>query len=83
MRCRLRLSARGIYVDGNPTTRADAVTACKRSAGAVVALEEGLRVEDWHAIEKEFKRAGVAVHVLGRLEDSPCSVENPLARGCN
>lgn len=83
MRCTLRISPKGIYVDGNPTTRAAALTACKRSAGAVVVLEDKAPIEEWRAIENELRRGGVAVHMRGPVEDAPCSMENPLARGCN
>lgn len=40
MRCMLRISQRGIFVDGEPKSRADAVAYCKGTAGAIVVIED-------------------------------------------
>lgn len=56
MRCSLRISQRGILVDGDPRSRADAVAYCKRTAGAVVVIEDNARRE-WD------KAAGAMVEI--------------------
>jgi hypothetical protein len=48
MRCTLRISQRGILVDGDPRSRAEAVAYCKRTAGAVVVIEGNTRRE-WNS----------------------------------
>ena len=40
MRCTLRISQRGIFVDGDPMSRADAVAHCKHTAGAMVVFDD-------------------------------------------
>lgn len=48
MRCTLRISQRGIFVDGEPRSRADAVAYCKGTAGAVVVIEDNAQ-RGWDA----------------------------------
>jgi len=80
-RCTLRISARGIYVDGNSTTRAGAVASCKRSAGAMVVLEDNAPQDEWKEIEVELRREGIAIYMRGSVGHRECD-DNPLAKAC-
>ena len=82
MRCTLRVSQKGIYVDGDPKSRADAIAACKRTAGAMVVLEEKAPPDEWKALQAGLRREGVPILMRGPLGDNDC-MNNPLAKGCN
>jgi hypothetical protein len=81
MRCTLRLAARGIYVDGDPTSEAEAIAICKRRAGAMVALEDDAPRDQWRRVEAALRREGIAIHMRGPIDDREC-MDNPLAKGC-
>ena len=81
MRCTLRISANGIYVDGNPTPRDKAVVACKRAAGAVVILDDGAPADVWAELRAALRRGGVPILMRGPMNDIECA-DNPLAKGC-
>lgn len=50
MRCTLRISQRGIFVDGEPRSRADAVAYCKGTpGGAMVVIEDKATRSEWDA----------------------------------
>jgi hypothetical protein len=81
-RCTVRITAKGIYVDGDRTTRDAAVAACKRTACALVALDEGASPDEWKALQTALRRAGISISMRGTVEDGVC-LNNPLAKGCN
>jgi hypothetical protein len=81
MRCTLRVSQKGIYVDGDPKSRADAIAACKRTAGAVVVLEDGAPADEWKTLQAALRREGVPILMRGPMNDNDC-MNNPLAKGC-
>jgi hypothetical protein len=82
MRCTLRVTAKGIYVDGTPKSRAEAVAACKRTACAVVALEDNAPADEWKKLQAALVRAGIPMLMRGVVNDTEC-LNNPLAKGCN
>ena len=47
MRCTLRISQRGMFVDGEPTARADAVAYCKATPGGAVVVVETYETSAW------------------------------------
>ncbi|MDX2091778.1 MAG: outer membrane lipoprotein carrier protein LolA [Kofleriaceae bacterium] len=81
-RCTLRVSKKGIYVDGDPKSRADAIAACKRTAGAMVVLEDDAPADEWKALQAGLRQGGVKILMRGPLNDNDCK-NNPLAKGCN
>src|SRR5262245_30909888 len=96
MRCLLRISTRGIFVDGDLMSRAAAITICKRRAGATVVLEEDAPKATWDQIRAELEHAHVSILMRGRIAPpwecidnpfattcvAPRCIENPLAEGC-
>ena len=58
-RCAIRVTARGITVDGKPMLRDDAVDACKATAGADVVVTGDARHGDWAALHDALDAAGV------------------------
>lgn len=81
-RCTLRVSKKGTYVDGDLKSRADAIAACKRTAGAMVVLEDQAPADEWKALQAGLRREGVPILMRGPLNDNDC-MNNPLAKGCN
>lgn len=81
MRCTLRVSAKGLYVDGEPKTEEEAIAICKRRAGAMVVLEEGVPPGDWKRVEAALRAVKITILMRGPVGDVECS-ENPLAKGC-
>jgi hypothetical protein len=82
MRCTLRLSPKGIYVNGDLRSRAEAVAACKRTAGAMVVLEDNAPADEWKALQIALRREGVPVLMRGPINDNNDCLANPLAKGC-
>jgi hypothetical protein len=82
VRCTLRVTAKGIYVDGDPKSREEAVAACKRTVCAVVALEDNAPADEWKMLQAALLRAGVPILMRGVVDDTEC-LNNPLAKGCN
>lgn len=71
-RCTLRISPRGIFVDGDPMSRVDAVAYCKRTEGALVRIEDGAPATEWDQTRAALQREGVAIVMPGRpAEDIP------------
>jgi hypothetical protein len=58
-RCKLRIDAKGISVDGQPTNRATAVEVCKRAGGAEVVVTGDSPHGDWPALRAALTNAGV------------------------
>ncbi len=81
MRCTLRVSSKGIYVDGDPASRADAIAVCKRRAGAIVVLEDDAPAEEWKTLQAALRREGVPILMRGQVGHDDC-MDNPLAKGC-
>jgi hypothetical protein len=82
MRCTLRVTAKGIYVDGYPKSREQAVAACKRTACAVVAIDDDALAGEWEKLQAALLRAGIPILMRGVVDDTEC-LNNPLAKGCN
>ena len=82
MRCTLRLNAKGLYVDGDPMSRAEAIAFCKQRAGAIGVLEDDAPPSDWREIEAALRRERIAILMRGPIGDVDC-MENPLAKGCD
>lgn len=80
-RCVLRVSDKGLYVDGTPRARDEAVALCKRTAGATVILEDGAPLGTWRELREALQAVGVTIYLRGPLTDRVC-LENPLAKGC-
>jgi hypothetical protein len=64
-RCAIRVTAGGIFVDGKPRRRDEAVTAC-RPVGAEVVVTGDAREGDWKDLEAALKAANVDVVVRQR-----------------
>lgn len=79
--CTLRLSAKGMYLDGRLTSRPEAIAACQRTSGAVVVLEDSAPHEMWTALEADLHQHGVQIRLRGAVDDNDC-FNNPLAKGC-
>lgn len=77
----MRVSVKGIYVDGDATSREAAVAACKGKNGATVVVEDGVAPNVWPALRRELEDAHVKIYMRGLMDDRVCS-GNPLARGC-
>lgn len=80
MRCTLRVSPGGIYVDGDKKSRADAIKLCKKRAAAMVVLEDNVERE-WTEIRAALKREHIKIYMRGQIGDVDCEA-NPLAKGC-
>ena len=61
-RCRVRVSATGITVDGKPATRDGVVAACKNSDGALVIVTGDARQGDWDALRGALDAAGIKIY---------------------
>ena len=68
-RCTLRISARGIFVDGDPMSSVDAVAYCKRTEGALVRIEDGAPAHEWDQTRAALEREGVAIVIPGGAAD--------------
>jgi hypothetical protein len=60
-RCTVLIAATGITVDGAPSTRDEAVTRCKATAGADVIVTGDTRQGDWDDLRSAFDAAGIVV----------------------
>lgn len=58
-RCSLRLASTGLTLDGKPTTRDDAIAACKRTTGADVLITGDARQGDWDELRAALEAAGI------------------------
>jgi hypothetical protein len=81
-RCAIRLTARGIFVDGDPMQRAQAIARCKQRTGALVELAADADAAAWTELRAALVAAGVEVLMRGERNDKIC-LDNPLAKGCN
>jgi hypothetical protein len=79
-RCAIRLTDRGIMVDGDAMKRDHAVAVCKRRSAALVELADGR--ERSRVLRAALVAAGVPIMMRGVRGHEPC-VDNPLAKGCN
>jgi len=58
-RCKVRIAAGGIAVDGKPASVEEAVNVCKSTEGAEVLVTGGAREGDYQDLRAAFQRAGV------------------------
>lgn len=69
VRCTVRVSAEGIFVDGNKTTRDEAVKLCKKTEGAMVTVTGDARQGDWDELRAALEAVGVKIYLRGQLWD--------------
>lgn len=71
--CTLRVSSKGMYVNGENRTRDAAVAACRTSAGAMVVLDDNAAPEMWKEIEAQLRRRDPDArhHQRQRLHEQP------------
>lgn len=81
MRCTLRVSAKGLYVDGDPKSQSEAIALCKSRAAAMVVHEDGVAKDEWKKVETALRREGIEIMMRGPLGHAEC-LDNPLAKGC-
>ncbi|HEY5923004.1 MAG TPA: hypothetical protein VIV11_15095 [Kofleriaceae bacterium] len=81
-RCTLRVSAKGVFVDGDAMTREQALAACKRTSGATVIVED-TAPQTWTEMRARLTRAGIKIHMRGEVGDHGFCLGNPLVKGCN
>jgi hypothetical protein len=60
-RCAIRVTAKGLIVDGKPATRDDAVATCKTTGRALVIVAGDAREGDWTELEQALQAAHVAI----------------------
>jgi len=82
MRCTVRVSAKGLAVDGDKATPAQVVERCKESAGAVVTVTDDAPAGAWPALESKLTSVHVRIFMRGLIDDRVC-LANPLAKGCD
>jgi hypothetical protein len=58
-RCALRLTAKGLTLDGKPATRAAAIAACKKTTGADVLISGDARQGDWDELRSALEAASI------------------------
>ncbi len=68
-RCTLRISQGGTFVDGEPMSRSDAVSYCKRTDGAMVVIEDDVPCDDWEPTCSALRREGVRIAMRGPVGD--------------
>lgn len=81
-RCSIRVTERGILVDGDPMTREQAVALCKQRSTALVELADGAKEAEWSELRALLVAAGVTILMRGVRGHQEC-LDNPLAKGCN
>ncbi len=65
-RCVIRVSAKGITVDGKQVTSKNAVAACKDTTGADVVVTGDARQGDWDELRRALQAGNIAVYKLGQ-----------------
>lgn len=65
-RCAIRVTATGLVVDGKPTTRDAAVTACMATEGADVVVTGNARQGDWDDLRTALEAAGIPIFAKQR-----------------
>ncbi len=68
-RCTVRVEAKGIFVDGAPKTRDEAVELCKHTEGAMVTVTGDARQGDWDELRAALQAVGVKIYIRGQLWD--------------
>jgi hypothetical protein len=79
-RCSIRVSDRGITVDGDPMPRASAVALCKRRSSALVDVADDANRAEWTQLRAALVSAGVTILMRGAPANDVCT--HPLATGC-
>ena len=64
-RCVVRVSAKGITVDGKEMKRDEAVAACKQTEGALVTVTGDARQGDWDELRSALEQADVKIYTRG------------------
>lgn len=64
-RCVVRVSAKGIEVDGKTMKRDEAVAACKATEGALVTVTGDARQGDWDDLKAALEAAHVKIFTRG------------------
>ena len=81
-RCSVRVTDRGITVDGDAMGRGPAVAVCKQRSAALVELADGANEAEWKQLRAALVAAGVKILMRGApAGDGECA-NNPLAKGC-
>jgi hypothetical protein len=81
VRCTLRISAKGVAVDGEPMTPEKAVARCKQMSGAMVIVADDAPPAAWPDMRARLERAKIKIYLRGPLGDfGDCA--DPLAKGC-
>jgi len=84
-RCSLRVTARGVTVDGERLELDDAIAICAQRTAVLVEVEDGADPALWPALDAAFAAAKVPVlhrGVRGHDLDARSCATDPLARGC-
>jgi len=79
-RCSIRVSDRGITVDGDAMARTSAVARCKRRSAALVELADGANQAEWDQLHAALVSAGITILMRGAPGNDVC--HNALATGC-
>jgi len=80
-RCTLRITAKSVFIDGDPTSESEAIRICKERGTAMVTLADGASKNVWKRMHAALLRLHVRVLMRGTLGDVEC-LDNPLAKGC-
>ncbi|CAN5718508.1 hypothetical protein BH11MYX1_BH11MYX1_42960 [soil metagenome] len=68
-RCTVRVSAKGITVDGTERRRDEAVAECKKTEGALVTVTGDARQGDWDELRTALEAVGVKIYMRGQPTD--------------
>src|SRR5688572_11335590 len=68
-RCTLRMSDRGMLVDGEPVSPAAAIERCKRAGAAIVVIEDSVSCSQWEPTRSALRRERVAIYMRGPVGD--------------
>jgi len=81
MRCSIRVTSKGVMVDGDPVSLDRAVALCESREEALVELGEDVSNSEWKELRSALTEAGVKVLMRGPRGIDDCKA-NPLAKGC-
>jgi hypothetical protein len=81
-RCSIRVTAKGILVDDDLTTRAQAIVLCKQRRAAVVELADDANQVEWRQLHSALVAANAQIMLRGVRGDARECSNNPLAKGC-
>ncbi len=81
LRCSIRMTSKGITVDGDAMDRDRAVLVCKSRTEALVELGDDASDDEWQALRTALTDGGVKILMRGSRGHDDCKA-NPLAKGC-